>query len=187
MHRSHRRPLDPRDAERTFLRMLDESGLPRFASTRHDPVRQELELTWDHGLTLVLDLTRDEIEPLEGWERAAILGVLPPEPIHVYVPGAPDDPRCQEEEIPGVIVHRGPPLHPDDAWIVDGIPVTSPSRTLIDMAECVGREELRELFAAARARGLLDPEALHAARARVEWRPSLEMLDAVIAEFASEG
>jgi hypothetical protein len=31
--------------------------------------------------------------------------------------------------------------------------------------------------------GLLDPEALRAARARVEWRPSLEMLDRVIEEF----
>ncbi len=31
--------------------------------------------------------------------------------------------------------------------------------------------------------GLLDPEALRAARGRVEWRPSLTMLDEVIEEF----
>ena len=39
---------------------------------------------------------------------------------------------------PGVVVHRGPPLHPDDLTIQNGIPVTSPSRTLIDCAEVSG-------------------------------------------------
>jgi hypothetical protein len=43
--------------------------------------------------------------------------------------------------------------------------------------------ELRALFARARANGMLDPEALRAARRRVEWRPSLAMLDEVIDEF----
>ncbi len=85
--------------------------------------------------------------------------------------------------MPGVVVHRSPPLHPDDVAIVRGIPVTSSSRTLIDCAETMDHDELRALFAAARARGLLDPEALRAARARVEWRPSLAMLDEVISEF----
>lgn len=66
---------------------------------------------------------------------------------------------------------------------VDGIPVTSPSRTLIDLAEVITADELRECFARAREIGLLDPEALRAARARIEWRPSLEMLDQVIAEY----
>jgi hypothetical protein len=43
--------------------------------------------------------------------------------------------------------------------------------------------ELRAAFARAHEIGLLDPEAIRAARARVEWRPSLAMLDAVIDEF----
>jgi hypothetical protein len=102
--------------------------------------------------------------------------------IDVLVPGCPDDPR-DAPSIPGVVVHRGPPLHPDDVSMVDGIPVTSPSRTLIDLAECMTAHELRATFARARELGLLDPEALRAARARVEWRPSLAMLDEVIAEF----
>ena len=84
---------------------------------------------------------------------------------------------------PGRQIQRGPPLHPDDVTTVDGIPVTSPSRTLIDLAEVMTADELRACFARAREIGLLDPEALRAARARVEWRPSLEMLDEVIAEF----
>jgi hypothetical protein len=104
------------------------------------------------------------------------------EPIHVYVPGSVDDPR-DAPPIPGVVVHRGPPLHPDDITTHLGMPVTSPSRTLIDLAEVMTAAELRAAFARARETGLLDPEALRAARARVEWRPSLAMLDEVIEEF----
>jgi hypothetical protein len=44
-------------------------------------------------------------------------------------------------------------------------------------------DDLRATFARAKEIGLLDPEALRAARARVEWRPSLPMLDEVFAEF----
>jgi hypothetical protein len=82
-----------------------------------------------------------------------------------------------------VKIHRVPPRHPDDLTTLHGIPVTSPSRTLIDLAEAMSAEELRAAFAGARAIGLLDPQALRAARARVEWRPSLEMLDEVIEAF----
>ena len=106
----------------------------------------------------------------------------PTEPIHVSVPGSADDPRSATS-IPGVLIHRGPPLHPDDVMVHNGIPVTSPSRTLIDCAEVMTAAELRAAFTRARAIGLLDMEALLAARARVEWRPSLAMLDEVIAEF----
>lgn len=104
------------------------------------------------------------------------------EPIHVVVPGSADDPRTAPS-IPGVVVHRVPPLHPDDITTVNGIPVTSPSRTLIDLAEVLPANQLRAAFARARDIGLLDPVALRAARARVEWRPSLPMLDKIIKEF----
>jgi hypothetical protein len=43
--------------------------------------------------------------------------------------------------------------------------------------------ELRAAFGRAKEMGLLDPEALRASRARVEWRPSLALLDEVIEEF----
>jgi hypothetical protein len=143
---------------------------------------------------------------IDDWEREAILGIAPWEGAvalaDVYVPGSTDDPR-EETSIPGVAVHRGQPRHPDDVTTVDGIPgqprhpddvttvdgipVTSPSRTLIDLAEVMTAAELRACFARAREIGLLDSEALRAARARVEWRPSLEMLDQVIAEFCETG
>ena len=104
------------------------------------------------------------------------------ESIHITVAGSPEDPRTPRS-IPGVVIQHVPELHPDDVTTLDGMPVTSPSRTLIDLAECLTIDELREAFARARDLGLLDPETLRAARARVEWRPSLAVLDEVIAEF----
>jgi hypothetical protein len=173
--------MDPDEAERRFAEMLDEAGLPRFTSTFHDPAIDELRLIWDNGFTIHLDLTCHDMEEIDEFERAAILGRTH-EPIHVVVPGRGDDPRT-DVSIPGVVIHRVPPLHPDDVTTHKGIPVTSPSRTLIDCAEVVSIDELRAMFARAQEIGLLDPEALRAARARVEWRPSLAMLDQVIDEF----
>lgn len=108
------------------------------------------------------------------------------EPIDVYLPADPNDPRSHEPDPPGVVVRRGPPLHPEDIAVIDGIPVTSVSRTLIDLAEVIEEGELRGCFERARARGLLDPDALRASRARVDWRPSLELVDRLIDEFATQ-
>jgi hypothetical protein len=103
--------------------------------------------------------------------------------IHVYVPGRPDDPRDRAALTDGVVAHHGPPLHPDDVTIVNGVPVTSVARTLIDLAEVMDAEELRDCFIAAHERGVLDLDELAAARARVEWRPSLAMFDEIAAGF----
>jgi hypothetical protein len=90
---------------------LEEAGLPRFASAVHDPAFDLLQISWDNGVTLFMDLTREDVVgPIYDEERATILG------------------------------------------------------------------RAREI-------GLLDSKALRSARARVEWRPSLAMLDQVIAEF----
>ena len=105
-------------------------------------------------------------------------------PIHVTVPGSPDDPRIQSAP-EGVVIHRVPYLHPDDVTTLDGIPITPPPRTLVDLAEVMDQDELRATFETARQKGLLDLEAVRASRARVEWRPSLAMLDEVIEEFAA--
>lgn len=103
------------------------------------------------------------------------------EPIHVAVPRSRTDPRAVPQT-PGVVVHHVPDLHPDDVTVVNGIPVTSVARTLVDLAEEMNRDELLATFAQARKRGLLDLAAVEAAYARVEWRPSLAMLREVIDE-----
>lgn len=104
-------------------------------------------------------------------------------PIHITIPGSPTDPRARTRTRDDVAVHYTPALHPDDICMVGGMPTTSPSRTLIDLAEVVNRDELRALFHRARNLGLLAPEALVATRERVEWRPSLQMFDDVMGEF----
>ena len=110
------------------------------------------------------------------------------EPIHVYVPGDPEDPREDVCSDPGLVVHRGPPLHPDDLAIgPGGIPVTSVSRTLIDLAEVMEADELRACFERAGELALLDLDQLEASRARVEWRPSLPMFDEILEEWRRRG
>ena len=54
--------MDPREAEGRFAARLEEAGLPRFASAVHDAKVDLLELTWGHGVTLFMDLTRKDIE-----------------------------------------------------------------------------------------------------------------------------
>ena len=106
------------------------------------------------------------------------------EPIHVTAIGGRHDPRAPRPDVPGVVVHYVPELHPDDLTVLDGIPVTSVSRTLIDLGEELDKDELRATFARARLLGLLDMAAVEASYARVEWRPSLRMVREVIDEFA---
>jgi hypothetical protein len=107
------------------------------------------------------------------------------EPIHITVAGSPGDPRGAITNVPGVRIHHAPALHSDDLTVVDGLPVTSISRTLVDLAEILPRDELREIFAEASAKGLLDMDAVEASYARVEWRTSLRMLREVMDEFAA--
>jgi hypothetical protein len=106
------------------------------------------------------------------------------EPIHITVPGRPDDPRTRVPNLPGIVVHYSQPLHPDDLAVVNGIPCTSLARTLIDCAEDMTYDELVGLFHEVELQGRLDLDAVRASRARVEWRPSLALLDAVIDEFS---
>jgi hypothetical protein len=105
------------------------------------------------------------------------------EPIHVTIPGSPRDPRTQRPP-DGVVIHSVSELHPDDVTTLpNGLRVTSVARTLVDVAECMTQNELHETFEIARRKGLLDIDDVRASRSRVEWRPSLAMLDEVIAEF----
>jgi hypothetical protein len=105
-------------------------------------------------------------------------------PIDITVPGSDLDPRDEPPAPDGIRIHRSPSLHPEGVvTLPSGLRVTSVARTLVDLAEVLSQDELRECFATARERGLLEMDAVHRCRARIEWRPSLEMLDEVIAEF----
>jgi very-short-patch-repair endonuclease len=65
-------------------------------------------------------------------------------------------PRRRYRRIRGVRIHRVRELRPDEVTIVDGIPVTTPARTLLDIAESPGAARLVEqAFATALRRGLV--------------------------------
>lgn len=75
-------------------------------------------------------------------------------PIEITVVGHHPGPR------PGIVLHRAAKLRPDEVTRVHGIPVTSPGRTLIDIAGCVPADELEHAVAEAFALRLTDRRRL---------------------------
>lgn len=55
---------------------------------------------------------------------------------------------------------------PEDITTVEGIPVTTPARTLLDIATSITNEELKEAVATALRRGLVTPREIRAVIAR---------------------
>ena len=90
-------------------------------------------------------------------DAAVIHHLLPhpaqPGPVHVTVEGR----DCGHRK--GIRVHRVTRLPPDEVGTLDGIPVTSPARTLIDLA-AIGSRELEEAAAEAERRRLVEREDL---------------------------
>jgi hypothetical protein len=93
-----RAPMDPGEAGRPFAERLEEAALPPFVSAEHDTDLDLLKVIWAHGVTLYMDLTRDDIiAPIDEHGRAVILGLRPccdecAEAIDVYAPGSREDP-----------------------------------------------------------------------------------------------
>jgi len=85
---------------------------------------------------------------LHGFDR------FPPGPVEVLV----DRPHRSRD--PLVRVHSSRRLDPVDRTIVDGIPVTTPERTLIDLAATVGRNRLEEAIDSGVRDRILDTEVL---------------------------
>jgi very-short-patch-repair endonuclease/predicted transcriptional regulator of viral defense system len=90
---------------------------------------------------------------------AALWGIRPEDGkrIEVSVPDRNDRRR------PGVVVHRPTRLPPRDRTVKDGIPVTTPIRTLVDLATRMQVSQLEAAINEANKRDLIDPETLRAA------------------------
>jgi very-short-patch-repair endonuclease len=84
-----------------------------------------------------------------GSERSGVIEVSVPEPVR--------------RRRGGIVVHRRAALGAEDVTSHRGIPVTTPVRTLVDLAARLGRRRLERAIREADARGLVDPETLRAA------------------------
>jgi hypothetical protein len=97
--------------------------------------------------------------------------------VHVTAPGRSRHPR------PGIEVHNVRRLRPEDRDVVDGIPVTSLHRTILDYAETARAQELRWAFEMYDRMDLLDFRKLDAVMKRNPGRRGIKPLRALMAEY----
>lgn len=114
-----------------------------------------------------------------GHRSAAVLWqIMAPDtaaaPVDVIVP--PADRRSR----PGVRVHRCA-LERDESTRVEGIPVTTPARTLYDLAGALAGRDLERIVAEALSRGLTTASKINALVKRYEHRPAARRLAAFTA------
>jgi hypothetical protein len=91
--------------------------------------------------------------------------------IHVTVPGDPGRRRRQ-----GVRIHRSSTLNPSDTTTRCGIPITTPARTIIDLATTLEELALEQALDQADRRGLIDFAHLRA-------QPLPRSLQALLARY----
>ncbi len=109
---------------------------------------------------------------LSHWSAAALLGLWTPGPREIEV--VVD--TSESASNPGVIVHRSKILESTDVWIRSALRVTSPSRTLLDIAVSAPDRQLEVAFdrgisehivKPSHVRDLLDRSGRHHGRARL--------------------
>jgi hypothetical protein len=69
-------------------------------------------------------------------------------------------PRHRAPRVGGVVVHRVSSIGGNDVVSVRGLPITSPVRTIIDLAGSLAEPELEAAFERARSRGLVTVRAV---------------------------
>lgn len=82
---------------------------------------------------------------------------------------------------PGIRVHRSRLLEPQDRRVICGVPVTSPERTLIDLAETADGRELERAYDEALTQRLTSPSSMAAAVGRLRGRRGLARIEALVA------
>jgi very-short-patch-repair endonuclease len=85
---------------------------------------------------------------------------------------------------PGIVVHRNGPLPPEEVTRLDGLPITTPARTLLDLAAGGLRDRrLESAVDAAERKRLIDFADLYKLLARYPGRPGTPSLKAVLARY----
>jgi very-short-patch-repair endonuclease len=84
----------------------------------------------------------------------------------------------------GILVHTSRAIHPDDRDEVDGIPLTSVARTIVDLAGRLGDSAVARVLNEAEVRQLLDVAAVEAALGRVPGARGRPRLVAALANYS---
>lgn len=113
---------------------------------------------------------------------AALWGLIPDpseaEPVDVTLVGADRGRR------PGIRAHRVLRLAEDERAAAGGVPVTSPARTVVDLAPSLGMRELETTLARAERRSLLSLDEMRRATERTAGVPGAPRLRALLAAGA---
>jgi very-short-patch-repair endonuclease len=110
---------------------------------------------------------------LRLWEMSQI---DPPRPVHVTVPGSGRRRR------PAVVFHRVEALAEDERGNLDGIPITTPARTIADVAGMLASRELEQAVAVGEREGLVTSKELAQLTERYPRRPGMPLLRAILRE-----
>jgi hypothetical protein len=126
-----------------------------------------------HGLWTAAVLVCGPRAFLSHASAAGLLGLVPAveRPIDVSVRST----RCPRARA-GIRIHRRRGLADADVTEHLGIPVTSPSLTLLDLAPRMSRGQLERAIGEADKRDLIDPERLRAELDRLAGRPGIAAL-----------
>lgn len=89
-------------------------------------------------------------------------------------------PRRSGRSRPGIDLHKTTTLRAEDVTIIEGIPCTTVARTLLDLADVVGRRELGRAVEQAELLRLLDVRALEALLVRAGGRRRAGVLREVL-------
>src|SRR5690606_728863 len=81
---------------------------------------------------------------------------------------------------PGIRIHRVRTLEPDEVTRLDGVPITTPARTLLDIASCVSTRDLEQAYALAERRQLVTRAEILALLDRHRRRPGARALREVL-------
>jgi very-short-patch-repair endonuclease len=113
------------------------------------------------------------------WDAMALHRLLEKRRPEIHVIG-----RRSRHHRPGIVVHRPRSIHPDDRTIVDGIPVTSVARTLVDLAAVAAPRVVERASDEAERLGVLDIEQLSALCQRSHGRRGLSSIRQILAGHA---
>jgi very-short-patch-repair endonuclease len=109
----------------------------------------------------------------------ALHGLLSSQRIEVSAPRG-----CKPK--PGIAIHRPRPIGAEDRTDVDGIPVTTVARTLVDLADVLDGERLAKAVHQAEILRVFDLQALEAAERRAGKRQGRHRLARVLAAYQPE-